>query len=192
MRRKHLDLFPTRIWVFDLAGPGFDATALADAVLALREADATPRNRSIRNGWSGDRALFDRPTFGALRAACEQAFASVLAETGSSGSRFRVAAWANVHDRGGLNQPHMHRSALASGTVYLAVPPGSGRLVFRDPRPGVHLTAPEGGFPNGLATVGYEPVVGQLVVFPGWLEHSVEQHQSDAPRISIAMNADPA
>jgi uncharacterized protein (TIGR02466 family) len=192
MRRTHHDLFPTRVWVVDLTGPDFDAAALAEAVLALRRADPVARNRSTRNGWSGDRALFERPEFAGLRAACERAFAAALAESGQPGASFRLVAWANVHDRGGFNRSHVHRRALMSGTVYLSVPPGSGPLVFRDPRPGVQLTGAEGAFPNALAPIAYDPAVGQLLLFPSWLEHGVEEHQSDVPRISIAINADPA
>jgi len=33
-----------------------------------------------------------------------------------------------------------------------------------------------------------KPEEGRIYVFPGWLEHGVEENQSDADRVSISFN----
>ena len=71
------------------------------------------------------------------------------------------------------------------------VPPGSGAFVFRDPRPGVLHGFVKGGVPNGHADVHLTPSDGLLVLFPCWMEHYVEPHDGDEPRITIAFNANP-
>jgi hypothetical protein len=43
----------------------------------------------------------------------------------------------------------------ASGVYYATMPPGSGGIEFN----------------NGIETVLFEPLPGELVVFPGWLPH---------------------
>jgi uncharacterized protein (TIGR02466 family) len=83
----------------------------------------------------------------------------------------------------------MHAHALLSGVFYLNVPAGSGPLMFRDPRPGVLHSPFTGEGPNALKMVSLPPSAGLLVLFPHWLEHWVEQHDNDEPRISIALNA---
>ena len=93
------------------------------------------------------------------------------------------------HDRGGFNFLHMHEGSLLSGSFYLQVPPGSGQFVFRDPRPGVLHGFVKGGVPNGHADIHLTPSAGLLVLFPCWMEHYVEPHDSDEPRITIAFNA---
>jgi uncharacterized protein (TIGR02466 family) len=46
-------------------------------------------------------------------------------------------------------------------------------------------------FPYGnIAEKHYDvkPAVGKLLLFPGWLEHSVEKNKTDDIRISISFN----
>jgi hypothetical protein len=42
---------------------------------------------------------------------------------------------------------------------------------------------------NGHADVQLTPSSGLLVLFPCWMEHYVETHEGDDPRITIAFNA---
>lgn len=41
----------------------------------------------------------------------------------------------------------------------------------------------------GHANIHLTPSTGLLVLFPCWMEHYVEPHESDEPRICIAFNA---
>jgi uncharacterized protein (TIGR02466 family) len=102
---------------------------------------------------------------------------------------FVLQSWVNIHDVGGFNLQHMHEGALLSGCVYLAVPPGSGNLVFRDPRPGVLNSFLKGSGANAFKDVQLRPEAGLVVLFPNWLEHYVEPHEGEAPRICVAFNA---
>jgi uncharacterized protein (TIGR02466 family) len=94
-----------------------------------------------------------------------------------------------MHDRGGFNFLHIHEGSLLSGSFYLNVPLGSGHFVFRDPRPGVIHGSVKGSVPNGYCDVHLTPSAGLLVLFPWWMEHYVEPHDSDEPRVTIAFNA---
>src|SRR5581483_12362311 len=97
--------------------------------------------------------------------------------------------WINLHDRGGFNFLHLHEGSLLSGSFYLQVPPGSGEFVFRDPRPGVIHNCVKGPQPNGHCDISLTPSAGLLVLFPCWMEHYVEPHDGDEPRITVAFNA---
>jgi uncharacterized protein (TIGR02466 family) len=187
---QSFDLFPTRIWQarLDALQPYF--AEWTSWVLALRAASPVPAGRTNRSGWnSREMDVLERPVWAALRQAVHSACATALGEMGRSREAFTLQSWVNLHDRGGFNFLHMHEGSLLSGSFYLKVPAGSGALAFRDPRPGVLHGVIKGSVPNGHADVHLKPSTGLLVLFPCWMEHYVEPHESDEPRICIAFNA---
>jgi uncharacterized protein (TIGR02466 family) len=187
---RSLDLFPTRIWQTHLAPFDPYLEGWVKDVLAMRAASPTPAGRTNRRGWnSEDMAVLEQPGFAALRQAIRAACASALKEMGQGDRAFYLQSWVNMHDRGGFNFLHMHEASLLSGSFYVNVPSGSGQFVFRDPRPGVLHGSVKGGVPNGHADIHLSPSAGLLVLFPCWMEHYVEPHDNDQPRITIAFNA---
>ncbi len=186
------DLFPTRIWQAQLPAlrPQFDSWVAT--VMQMRAAHPKPAGRTNRMGWnSEDMAVLEQPLFAPLREAVRAACAGVLREMGVPDIPFDLQSWINLHDRGGFNFLHVHEGSLLSGSFYLQVPPGSGKFVFRDPRPGVVHGYVKGAVPNGYSDIRLTPEAGLLVLFPCWMEHFVEPHDNDIPRITIAFNALP-
>ncbi len=188
----HQDLFPTRIWKFDLSALSAHFPAWRLAVESIRAAQPAPAGRSNRGGWNSDKTVFDRPEFGLLAESVRQAFAYALRQMTGQAAPVACEAWINLHERGCYNTPHVHQGALLSGTFYLTVPEGSGSLVLRDPRPGAVFSPFRGSGVNSTLAVPVEPRAGLLVIFPNWLEHEVMPHESDTPRVAIAINALPA
>ncbi len=189
------DLFPTRIWQAPTPGLMPQLGSWVDAALAMRAASPRTAGRTNRQGWnSEDLAVLDQPAFASLREVVRAACTSALREMGVRDMPFRLQSWINMHDRGGFNFLHVHEGSLLSGSFYLKVPPGSGKFVFRDPRPGVIHGYVKGAVPNGYSDIHLTPAAGLLVLFPCWMEHFVEPHEGDEPRIAIAFNAleDPA
>jgi uncharacterized protein (TIGR02466 family) len=189
---KSHDLFPTRIWQAHLDALDPYLERWVQAVLAMRAAHPKPAGRTVRQGWnSEDMKVLEREEFAPLRDAIRAACTEALREMGQGERAFYLQSWINLHDRGGFNFLHLHEGSLLSGGFYLQVPPGSGEFVFRDPRPGVIHGYVKGGVPNGHADVHLRPSDGLLVLFPCWMEHYVEPHEGDEPRITVAFNANP-
>jgi uncharacterized protein (TIGR02466 family) len=187
---RSFDFFPTRIWQSHLDGLLPQLDFWMREVLALRAAAPEPAGRTNRHGWnSKDMQILERPAFAPLRQAIRLACTSALGEMGQGQRTFELQSWINLHDRGGFNFLHQHEGSLLSGGFYLKVPPGSGALVFRDPRAGVIHGSVKGAMPNGHADIHLSPSAGLLVLFPCWLEHYVEPHEADEPRVMIAFNA---
>ncbi len=187
------DLFPTRIWQARLSGLSRLFPEWIAWVQSLRAQHPVPAGRTNRAGWNSQgMTVLEQPVLEPLRQAIFPACASVLAQMGQSERRFELQSWINLHDRGGFNFLHMHEGSLLSGCFYLQVPAGSGALVFRDPRPGVLQGDIKGSVPNGHCDIHLAPSEALLVLFPCWMEHYVEPHESDAPRICIAFNANSA
>jgi uncharacterized protein (TIGR02466 family) len=183
-------LFPTVIWDAQLTQFEGNLGDWQRGVVALRAADPQSSRSSTWSGWSSqDRAILDSPAFKPLAAAITRLVNDALTQMAGEEVRFQLESWVNLHDRGGANQLHMHKHALLSGVFYLAVPERSGALYFRDPRPGVLHSPFSGEGPNACKIISLPPRAGSLVLFPHWLEHWVEPHDSDQPRISIAFNA---
>jgi len=103
-------------------------------------------------------SLFDRPGFDAL---LQHVKSKVQAD-------FHVG-WAVCHPNGGYNLRHHHSERAYSAVYYVTVP---------NPAP---------------ATVFYEdgqecrvvPKEGQLLVFPGFVEHSVDENLSDGILVAV-------
>jgi uncharacterized protein (TIGR02466 family) len=183
-------LFPTVIWDAQLTQFEVSLDGWKREIAALRAADPQSARRTTRAGWSSpDRAILDHAVFAPLESEIRRLVSSALAHTAGEEVPFKLKSWANLHERGGFNQLHMHEHALLSGVFYLSVPEGSGPLFFRDPRPGVLHSPFSGEGPNACKIVNLIPRAGLLVLFPHWLEHWVEPHDSDEPRIAIAFNA---
>lgn len=113
-----------------------------------------------------------------------------------------LVGWANRNPVGAFNHAHVHPRALLSAVIYLQVPPGSGEIVFLDPRPqsqygGTHARwRPSAESETGRAIARYcfqpkhfyMPRTGELLLFPGWLHHYVDVNDSSAARLSVAFN----
>ncbi|MBA5687983.1 TIGR02466 family protein [Rugamonas apoptosis] len=190
MKLTTQDLFPTRIWVFELDELLEQHPGWIDQILAMREASPVPAGRSNRQGWNSDKTVFAVPQFEPLQRLAQTAFVHAFKDLAlKEPLRFQLEAWVNMLDVGGSNLSHVHPHTLLAGCYYLQACEQSSPIVFRDPRPGVMLTALPGTGVHSESTVSLHPKPGQLVVFPSWLEHRVELHTGPQARISIAMNA---
>jgi len=96
--------------------------------------------------------------------------------------------WVNINKKGDWNIIHQHGAYHLSGTYYVKVPKDSGRIVFRDPRPGAigniftNNRFDKGEFKN------LNIMEGLLMIWPSYLDHFVEPSQTDEERISISFD----
>lgn len=92
-------------------------------------------------------------------------------------------AWAAVHFKRAQHAMHFHENSALSAVYYVSVPQGAGELTLYDPR---------GPRPPFEQTFTIHPEEGDLIMFPGWLGHSVGQtgDTGNVPRISIPFNGE--
>lgn len=186
-------LFVTPLIVDDLADADALNAALEEQILRRRDADPGLK-LSNRGGWQSNHN-FARWPGDAPRALIRRAIelASAHCERGDGADpRWSVEAWANVSGPGAFNMPHVHGGTYWAAVYYVRVGAGEGgQLVLHDPRmPGLRMHAPTLRFRNLGAELRAEikPKEGRMLLFPGWLLHSVEPWHGSGERISIAMN----
>ena len=81
--------------------------------------------------------------------------------------------------------------SIISGTLYVAVPKGSGAIRFEDPRLPMMMAAPprRKDAPEDLQSfVTVEPRSGLLLMWESWLRHEVLRGNGKAERLSISFN----
>jgi uncharacterized protein (TIGR02466 family) len=174
---------------------GADAlNAALERTIAERRAADSGLKLSNRGGWQSQH---DFTSWAGAEGQALIARAAELAGAHSQSSsggppRWRVDAWANVSGEGAFNMPHVHGGTFWSCVYYVRVGEGEGgQLVLHDPRmPGLRMHAPGVRFRNMGPELKAEiqPAAGLMVLFPGWLSHSVEPWQGTGERISVAMN----
>lgn len=183
------NLFPTRVWRVHLNGLLHQTPEWIAAVDAIRAASPIPIGGSNRQGWnSSERAVLHMPAFASLHNEIRNVCVSAFEQMGLANPAFELESWVNMNDRGGFNFQHTHYGMI-SGCFYLRTPEGSGNIVFRDPRPAVEASYLKGPGINSFMDFPIKPEAGMLLLFPSWLQHRVEPHENDTPRISIAFNA---
>ncbi|MDB0003051.1 TIGR02466 family protein [Alphaproteobacteria bacterium] len=98
--------------------------------------------------------------------------------------------WAIINKKGAMNQKHHHSNSDLSAAYYVTAKEGCGDIIFYDPRPGKVYKHPISNTPNLLNANnnGVKPEPGMLVLFPSYLEHSVNPNTSDHERIVISFN----
>jgi uncharacterized protein (TIGR02466 family) len=98
--------------------------------------------------------------------------------------------WINKNKAGDFNKAHVHPNAVLSGSYYIKVPPNSGNIEFYDPvRERIMSVYPikERTKTNSQA-LEYKCNDGLLIIFPSWLQHSVQPSRSEDFRVSLAFN----
>ena len=193
-------LFATRFYDAPLGDEAL-IEELDDACRELAQEDRAGRAWSKDHGYRGytsyaslnDLPLRD-PRFGDLVRVLNKhvaAFAKACAFD-LGGRKLKLdSIWVNVLKPGGTHSGHIHPHSIVSGTLYIAVPPGSGSLKLEDPRLPMMMAAPSRlpDAPDDLTTFVYaEPDVGSVFLWESWLRHEVTPNAAKAERISISFN----
>jgi uncharacterized protein (TIGR02466 family) len=196
-----LQLFPTLIYRAELPHMAGHNYELETAALTLARDDAAGRKWSERHGYPGYTSYASRydlarhlPVFAALVKKLDrhaQSFAKALHWDLRGQRPICDSLWVNVMPEGGSHTSHIHTNAVMSGTYYVAVPEGSGPIVYEDPRLPLKMAAPpmKQRCPRELKPHASEyPNAGSLLLWESWLRHEVPLNRAAGNRISVSFN----
>lgn len=194
-------LYPTLIYRADGAGSSRLNRNLAETTWRLARDDKAGQRWCLKHGYAGYTSyasLSDLPARRTVFAKLEAIigrhaaiFAKSLQWDLRGGKPICDSLWVNILPEGGSHTSHLHTNSVISGTYYVAVPEGSGALVFEDPRHAMLMAAPprKRTAPRAMQTyVSVEPEAGTLLLWESWLRHEVALNRANAARISVSFN----
>ena len=96
-------------------------------------------------------------------------------------SQYRIdSSWIVVYKKGNYCQVHSHGYVDFAGIYYINTNGNDGNIYFVSPR--------DSGIPCLGRSVEYKPEVGKIMMWPGWLQHGVEENFTDNDRIGLSFN----
>lgn len=193
-------LFPTRIQHQNVSDPAL-VEDLESACWMIEDGDTAGHDWCEREGYPGytSYASLDdlperAPAFSDLVRRLDtyaNAFAAALHWDLGTARLKCDSLWVNILGEGGHHSGHIHPNSVISGTCYVAVPDGAGRIKFEDPRLPMMMAAPplRADAPDLAGRFHYiSPEAGDVLMWESWLRHEVMTSQTEDPRISVSFN----
>jgi uncharacterized protein (TIGR02466 family) len=92
-------------------------------------------------------------------------------------------SWVNCHNKGGTTLSHAHGMCALSITAYLQLPKDGGYIEFKDPHFDLRSIHTHNNDEKSLFEWReVSAVTGDVLFFPGWLQHQTQPNQSDKER----------
>jgi len=185
-----IPMFPTLVWKVQLE-PQLHQRIDAKILTALTRIREALPPLAPGHGWQSIHTLHTREDFRDLVSCVRRTVAGVLRFLRIGYEDFEISAcWATVLAPGAAHRMHYHPNNYLGCVYYLRTHPGADTITFHDPRsqtgiiqpPVTHLTAEN----TDHVVVRVQP--GTLLVFPAYLQHSVDANASEEERVSISLN----
>lgn len=185
-----IPMFPTLVWKVQLKRELH--TALDEKILAAIER-MRPGGPELGpgQGWQSEQNLHQREEFKDLVACVDKVAKSALRfwRIGETAIEL-TGCWANVLGSGAAHKLHNHPNNFLSGVYYVRTGPGADTINFHDPRNQTGIIRPS---VVELTAENTDQVVvslnnGTLLLFPAYLQHSVDVNSSEIERVSVSFN----
>ena len=196
MKEKITELnltFATPIWTSIISKHREINEKMFRYIKSLQKKDRSGINRSNLLGWhSKDFDLeLEQPRF--FVNSISPQLNSVLTDMGWDIKNQEVkitGMWAIINKKNASNSMHIHSNNYISAAYYVKAPKNCGDIVFYDPRFAATYRYPKISKTNKLNSniVSFQPKEGMLVLFPSYLQHSVNVNKTDKERIVISFN----
>ena len=182
--------FITPVFSFNLEG----YSSLKDDILEFRKEDQIGvKGRSTNGGWHSKDNLHNHPNFSDLRSEIFNFADEAFLHLGVQKMYMPeiTGMWGIINPPGSSNRLHNHPYNFLSGVFYLQVPEDSGQIIFHDPKPQAEVLSPpkvENHSIHVAHRVNFKPKNGTLIFFPSYLNHEVEENNSQDDRIIVSFN----
>ncbi|MBL4783558.1 MAG: 2OG-Fe(II) oxygenase family protein [Porticoccaceae bacterium] len=185
-----IPVFPTLIWQLQLSPDALTAvnTQLLQTLSALRSDSGQAGHSS---SWQSRGDLHQCEAFSELVAYIQDTSQIVLRFLKIPNDAMEITGcWANINPPGAAHRCHSHPNNFISGVYYLQTPAGGDTINFHDPRVQTGIIRPP---VTELTAENTDQVVvkvgsGTLLMFPSFLQHSVDTNRGEGERISVGFN----
>jgi len=196
MKEKTTELkltFATPIWTSIIPRHKGVNEKMFTYIKSLQKKDQAGINRSNFLGWHSKNfdLELEQPRF--FVNSISPQLNSVLTDMGWDIKKQEVkitGMWAVINKKNSSNAMHIHSNNYISSAYYVKAPKNCGNIVFYDPRFAATYRYPKISRTNKLNSniVSFQPKEGMLVLFPSYLQHSVNLNKSNKERVVISFN----
>jgi uncharacterized protein (TIGR02466 family) len=110
-------------------------------------------------------------------------------ETGISRTNLQNSgSWFNIYQRGDYQEKHVHPTSTISSIYILTAPKNSAKIYFSSPLNEMYHVNYNRQQQNSVPQIWCDSIPGTLIIFPSYLPHGVDSHDSDTIRISLSYN----
>jgi uncharacterized protein (TIGR02466 family) len=185
-----LQIFPSFVWRACLKLDVY-APINKSILSSLEEIGAPLTNLKPGESWQSDHNLHEQEQFRSATDWIKAAADNVLdyLKVTHTGAKL-TGCWANVNAPGASHRLHSHRNNYLSGVYYVQVPEGANTINFFDPRTQAGVIRPPVSVftPENTEQVVLKVREGMVMIFPAWLQHSVDANLGNQARISLSFN----
>jgi len=185
-----LRIFPTVVWKKQLTKEFHEP--MDAKILAVLEGKRRNKRKLVPGeAWQSDQTLHKLDEIRDLVLCINVAAKSALKFLRIGYDTFEITGcWANIYAERASHRAHSHPNNFLSGGYYVQTQPGADTINFHDTRIQTGIIRPP---VTELTAENTDQVVvrvqnGTLLLFPSYLQHSVDPNRSDAKRISISFN----
>jgi uncharacterized protein (TIGR02466 family) len=152
-------------------------------------------HRNKGNSTSVDRYVLNDERLTALRSFIDRCIKKYVESVYAPSTPFNLPitqSWLNYTEKGGHHHIHWHPNSMISGVFYINADGNTDKIFFdKQPRDSFKIFTDK---PNALNidTVWMSVNTNDLILFPSYLMHRVEEVESVDTRVSLAFNTFPA
>jgi uncharacterized protein (TIGR02466 family) len=185
-----ISMFPTLVWKI-LVNADFRDALEAKVLATLDRLRRDLPALEPGHGWQSEPTLHQLGEFQDLTHCAINVARSILRFWRIGEEAIEITGcWATVLAKGAMHKIHSHPNNFLSGVYYVRTHPDGGTINFHDPRSQARVIRPP---VVELTAANTDQVVvrvtnGTLLMFPSYLEHSVDTNMSAQERISISFN----
>ncbi|UUZ63827.1 2OG-Fe(II) oxygenase family protein [Polaromonas sp. P1-6] len=185
-----IPMFPSLVWKTEIESGLRDAmrVRILEALADMRQGAAP---LEVGQGWQSVQDLHQHEAMRELVACINHCAAGVLRFLRIGTTDYEITGcWATVLAPGASHKLHSHPNNFLSGVYYVRTGEGADTINFHDPRKQASVIRPP---VTELTAENTDQVVvrvreGTLLLFPAYLEHSVDANGSADERVSISFN----
>lgn len=97
-------------------------------------------------------------------------------------------SWFNIYNRNDFQEIHVHPTSVVSAIYILSCERDGARIFFNSPLNNMYHVKKKVNRQEMVDQIICSSIPGTLIIFPSYLPHAVERHESNSIRVSLSYN----
>lgn len=185
--------FSTPVWISEIENYEEINKELQDFIYNKKNEDPEGTQKSNVKGWHSSHFNLQDNSLKKFLTALNPEIEKTITDMGWDTDNQLVkitSMWSIINKKNSFNQRHHHGNSSLSAAYYVNTNQDSGDIVFYDPRKAFTFSHPDPSKINNLNAQikAVTPKNGTLVIFPSYLDHSVNPNKSSEDRVVVSFN----